>query len=48
MIYADSAEMENNFYKSSTLKLCAMFGAGASNDTTHNISKNQSQRIYGF
>jgi hypothetical protein len=28
------------FIKSSTLKICAIFGAGASNDTTHNISKN--------
>jgi hypothetical protein len=28
------------FIRSSTSKLCAIVGAGASHDTTHNISKN--------
>jgi hypothetical protein len=40
IIYADSAEMENNFYKKIYNILCAIFGKESSHDLIHNISKN--------
>jgi hypothetical protein len=48
IIYADSPEMENTFYKNITKYLCAIVGTGASQDITHNMSKNWTQRIYIF
>jgi hypothetical protein len=36
------------FIKRFTIQLCTIFGTGSSHDTTHNILKNWTQRIFRF